>query len=159
MTNFQKFIAIVVFIVVLDLFTKWLAVKILGVKTITLIPGFLNLTVVWNKGAAFGIFAQAPEYMRKLILIGASSIAAIVTVFYAYKNSNKLSKVEFYSLALIAGGAIGNLYDRVFLGSVRDFIDFYIGKYHWPAFNVADACITIGIAGFVIYELFIKRKK
>jgi len=158
-TAFQKFLLVVSAIIFVDLLTKWLAVKLLGVGTITVIPGLLDLTLVWNRGAAFGILAQAPEYIRKIVLIGASSVAAVLTILYAYKSGSKLSKVEFYSLALIAGGAIGNLYDRIVLGSVRDFIDFHVGNYHWPAFNIADASITIGIAGFVIYELFIKRKK
>ncbi len=159
MTAFQRFIALVLFIVLVDQFTKWAAVKFIGVGSITIIPGILDLTIVWNKGAAFGILAQAPEYVRKLVLIGASSVAAVATIIYAYKKSNHLSKIEFYSLAFIAGGAIGNLYDRLFLGSVRDFIDFHIGKYHWPAFNIADTAITIGIIGFVLSELFLKKRK
>ncbi|NPA52771.1 MAG: signal peptidase II [Aquificae bacterium] len=159
MTAFHKFITLVVFIVLLDQITKWIAVKFIGVGNITIIPNILDLTIVWNKGAAFGVLAQAPEYIRKLILIGASSIAAVATIFYAYKKASQLSKLELYSLALIAGGAIGNLYDRIILGSVRDFIDFHIGKYHWPAFNIADAAITIGIIGFVVSELFLKKKR
>lgn len=159
MKPFQKFIAVVAFIIFLDLFTKWLAVELIGIRTITVIPGLLDLTIVWNKGAAFGMLSQAPDWVRKLVLIGASTIAAIATILYAYKKADKLSKVEFYSLALIAGGAIGNLYDRIFLGSVRDFIDFHIGNYHWPAFNIADTAITLGIVGFITYEIFLKRKK
>ena len=159
MTAFQRFIGLVVFIIVLDQFTKWLAVKFIGVGNITIIPEFFDLTIVWNKGAAFGILANAPESIRKLILIGASSVAAVATILYAYKKSNQLSRLEFYSLALIAGGALGNLYDRLFLGSVRDFIDLHIGKYHWPAFNVADMAITIGIVGFIISEMLLKKKK
>ncbi len=158
-SRFQKFIGIVSLIIFVDLFTKYLAVKFFAFKSITIIPNFFDLTLVWNRGAAFGFLASAPEFVRKAVLIGASTIAAVAVIIYVYKNSQKLSKLEFISLALIAGGAIGNLYDRFFIGAVRDFLDFYIGNYHWPAFNIADSAITIGILGFVISELYLKRKR
>jgi len=153
------FIIIALLIIVIDLITKEIAVKYLSkVGSITIIPGFFDLTLVWNRGAAFGILAEAPEYLRKLILIGASSIAAVITFVYAYLKRNSLSYWEIVSLALIAGGAVGNLYDRIFIGAVRDFFDFHIKNNHWPAFNIADSAISIGIATFIIYELFLKKK-
>jgi signal peptidase II len=158
-SRFQKFMGIVSLIIFVDLFTKYLAVKFFAFKTITIIPNFFDLTLVWNRGAAFGFLASAPEFVRKAVLIGASTIAAIAVIVYVYKNGQKLSKLEFFSLALIAGGAIGNLYDRFFIGAVRDFLDFYIGNYHWPAFNIADSAITLGILGFVISEIYLKRKR
>ncbi len=158
-SKFQKFMGVVSLIIFADLLTKHLAVKFFAFKTVTIIPNFFDLTLVWNRGAAFGFLASAPEFVRKAVLIGASAIAAIAVIIYVYKNSQKLSTVEFYSLALIAGGAIGNLYDRFFIGAVRDFLDFYIGGYHWPAFNLADSAISIGILGFVINEIFFKKRK
>lgn len=159
MDRFYKFLAIVAAIIVLDLLTKSLAESFLAEKDITVIKNFFDLTLVWNKGAAFGVLAEAPLWIRKLVLVVASLIAAIATIFYAYVKRDKLSNLELVSLALIAGGALGNLYDRIFLGQVRDFLDFHIFQYHWPAFNIADASITIGIALFVFNELYLKRKK
>ena len=158
MSNFTKFTIVVVLIIFTDLLTKELSEIFLENRNIIVIPNFFDLTLVWNKGAAFGILAQAPEWIRKLVLIGASTIAAIATIAYAYFKQLQLSKIELYSLALIAGGAIGNLYDRAFLGKVRDFIDWHIFQYHWPAFNIADASITIGIIGFIFNELYLKKK-
>lgn len=159
MKRFYIFLIIVVSIIFLDLLTKELAEKLLEDKNITLIPGFFDLTLVWNRGAAFGILAQAPEFVRKLVLIFASFLAVIIAVFYAYKKQNSLHPIQLYALALISGGALGNLYDRIFLGAVRDFIDWHIKSYHWPAFNIADSAITLGIVMFVFYELFFKKRK
>ncbi len=157
--KFKIFLMVFILIVFLDLLTKEIAVRFLSqVEKISVIPGLFNLTLVWNKGAAFGILSEAPEIIRKLVLIGASSIAAVVTIIYSYKKRFSLSYWEMVFLALIAGGAVGNLYDRIFIGAVRDFLDFYIKNYHWPAFNIADTSISIGIAGFIIYELFFKKK-
>ncbi|WP_457643054.1 signal peptidase II [Persephonella sp.] len=158
--KFTVFLATAVSVIFLDLFTKELAVRFLSeTGKVSVIPGFFDLTLVWNRGAAFGILAEAPEYIRKLVLIGASSIAAVVTVVYAFVKRNSLSYWEIVSLSLIAGGAVGNLYDRIFIGAVRDFFDFYIKNHHWPAFNVADSAISVGIFMFVVYELFFKKKK
>ncbi len=159
MSRYYRFLAVVITIIALDLITKHLAVKYLFHSSITIIPGFFDLTLVWNRGAAFGILAEAPESVRIMILIVASTIAAILTMVYAFVKRSQLSNWEFYSLSLIAGGAIGNLYDRIFIGSVRDFIDIYIKDYHWPAFNIADTSISLGIAGFIFYELFLKKNK
>ena len=153
------FFGIVIGVIGLDLITKELAVKYLSdIERIIIIPNYFDLTLIWNRGAAFGIFGQAPEYIRKLILIGASSVAAVLTIAYAYFRNAKLSTFELVALALIAGGAIGNLYDRVFIGKVRDFLDIHIYSHHWPAFNIADSAITIGIGLFVVYELFFKKR-
>ncbi len=153
--KFNIFLAVFIGVVLLDLLTKEIAVRFLSqVEKISIIPGLFDLTLVWNRGAAFGILSEAPEIIRKLVLIGASSVAAVVTIIYSYRKKDSLSYWEIIFLALIAGGAIGNLYDRIFIGAVRDFFDFYLKNYHWPAFNVADSSISIGIAGFIIYELF-----
>ncbi len=159
MRRFYLFLLIVFSVVFLDLFTKEIAERYLANRDITIIPGFFDLTLVWNRGAAFGILAQAPDFVRKLILIFASLIAVIIAVFYAYKKQGSLHPVQLYALALISGGALGNLYDRIFIGAVRDFIDWHIKSYHWPAFNIADSAITLGIAMFVFYEIFLKKKK
>ena len=158
MDKFKIFLIIVIVVILSDLITKSLAVKFLADKDITIIPNILDLTLVWNKGAAFGILANSPEWVRKLILLGASSIAALATGIYAFVKRKELSNLEMVLLGLIAGGALGNLYDRFVLGKVRDFIDFHILNYHWPAFNIADASISIGIAAFIFNELYLKKR-
>ena len=158
MKRFHKFLLVSTGVIFLDLLTKEIAVKVLFNKDITIIPGFFDLTLVWNRGAAFGVLAQAPEFVRKLILIFASALAVLVAIIYAYKKQDKLHPIQLYALALISGGAIGNLYDRIFIGAVRDFIDIHIKQYHWPAFNIADISISLGIILFVSYELFFKSR-
>ncbi len=152
------FFFIAVLIIFLDLLTKSIAENNLNNLIIEVIPGFFNLVLVWNKGAAFGIIANAPDIIRKIILIGSSTIAAVITTVYVMKSKEKLSMFEVVSLSLIAGGSVGNLYDRFFIGAVRDFLDFYIGQHHWPAFNIADASISIGIFLFIFYEIFLKKE-
>ncbi|RMA97212.1 signal peptidase II [Hydrogenothermus marinus] len=156
--NFRIFLIVVFFVLILDLITKNLAVSLLANKDIVIIPNFFDLTLVWNKGAAFGIFANSSEWIRKAILLGASTIAVIITAIYAYIKRFNISVFEMIFLGLIAGGALGNLYDRFFIGKVRDFIDIHIFNYHWPAFNIADASITIGIIGFVFNEIYLKKR-
>ena len=157
--GFLKFWIVASFIFILDLITKELAEKYLANKIIPVIPNFFNLVLVWNKGMAFGFLGDAPEILRFLTLIIATFIIIVITILYAYKNTDNLPKAQFYSLALITGGALGNLYDRIFLGKVRDFLDFYIGNYHWPAFNIADSSITVGVIIFVSYEIFFKKRE
>ena len=116
---------------------------------------FLNIVNIRNKGAAFGILAG----MGNVFFISISVIAIVVMVVYLLKITVPGEKLAF---SLILGGAVGNLIDRVIHGSVIDFIDFYIGKWHWPAFNVADSALTIGIGIFLITtikkEMFTKKQ-
>lgn len=151
------YFAVSILIVALDLVTKKLAETYLAGKSVSVIPGFFDLVLVWNTGAAFGILGQAPEVVRKLVLVGSSLVATIITTVYVLKKFRSLLWVEIVSLSLIAGGAAGNLYDRFFLGAVRDFLDFYVGSHHWPAFNVADASISVGIALFLFTEIYYKK--
>ena len=153
-----RFFVVVLLVFITDLLTKHLAENYLANKVVPIIPNFFNLVLVWNKGMAFGILGTAPQFVRFTALILITSVIIVLTILYALKNKNRLHKLQFYSLALITGGALGNLYDRIFLGKVRDFLDFYIGDYHWPAFNIADSSITVGVLIFITYELFLKNK-
>ena len=122
---------------------------------INIFPG-LDFTLVHNTGAAFSFLSDAGGWQRWLFLI-ISLAASIVLIVWLYR----LKASQFFlstSLALILGGALGNLYDRIFLGYVIDFIDSYYGIYHWPVFNIADASITLG-AVFLIFESFLVSKK
>lgn len=158
MNKVYVYFIVAIVIIALDLITKNLAQLYLSDKSVSVIPGFFDLVLVWNTGAAFGILGQAPELIRKLILVGSSTVAALATTFYVLKKYSNLSWIEIISLSLIAGGAIGNLYDRLFIGAVRDFLDFYISNHHWPAFNVADASITLGIGIFIFIEIYYKKR-
>jgi len=112
-------------------------------RRITVIPGFLNLTHIRNRGAIFGFFSHSGEKIVYILLTIASLLALSLVVYYFFKTppTEKTMKI---SLSLILGGALGNLVDRMFKGYVIDFVDIYIKKWHWPSFNVADASITIG---------------
>jgi len=112
--------------------------------SIPIIDGFFSLTYVRNTGAAFGLFSGSTEVFRRPFLI-AVSVVAIGFIFVMLKRLPDNEKWLITALAFILGGAIGNLVDRVFYGEVIDFLDCFWGDYHWPAFNIADSFITIGV--------------
>ncbi len=119
------------------------------------IPGFFNLSYVRNRGAIFGFFSQSQNKLVFVLLTAASLIALSIVLYYFLKapSSEKMMK---FSLALILAGAFGNQIDRIMRGYVVDFLDFHIKQMHWPFFNVADSCITIG-ALVLIYIFFFKK--
>ena len=114
---------------------------------------FLNISLIWNEGIAFGLFSfkQSSLYDFLSIFI---SIVVIVIFFMILKNDG----MKKFSLLLILGGALGNLYDRIFFRAVPDFIDFHIGNFHWFIFNVSDIFISLGVL-FLIYLELINNKK
>jgi signal peptidase II len=118
---------------------------------IPIFPSFLNLTHVKNPGAAFGLFAGSPAPWKTFLLV-AISVAVLAIVIRIVLKSPTLDWPSGVGLALIVGGAISNLLDRVRDGRVVDFLDVFVGHYHWPAFNLADTAIVVG-AGFVILHL------
>lgn len=143
-------IAIAVLIAVIDQITKAVVVeKLFFTESVTVIPGLFNLVHYRNPGTAFSIFSSGGTG-RTVFLLATSIIALVVIGFIARQAKGIMQGV---TLGLIAGGAVGNLIDRVRFGYVVDFLDFYLGRYHWPAFNVADSAITIGVvlAFFVFY--------
>lgn len=137
----------------LDLWTKkavfdWLEYR----GSISFISGFVQFVRALNNGAAFGIFAGKPYFLTAI------SIIALVVIFVVFLFSPKQPKLVNIALGLLAAGVSGNLYDRIFNdGLVRDFIDVYYRGYHWPAFNVADALLCIGV-GLVIISTFVTQK-
>jgi signal peptidase II len=115
-----------------------------------IIPGF-NLNVVWNTGVSFGIFRDShPE-----LLLGITGGLVTGLGVWLYKTEKKL---ERWALSLIIGGALGNMRDRLLYGAVFDFLDLYVGKHHWPAFNLADSSIVVGV-GLLLYSQIIQDKK
>ena len=129
---------------VLDQITKlWVAATLPFWTSKTVIPGFFNLVHVLNKGAAFGFLNDLDAVWRPYFFMAATALA-IVLILHLLRTVPREDRVLFTALGLILGGALGNLADRIRLGEVIDFLDFYIGKYHWPAFNVADIAISVG---------------
>jgi len=122
-------------------------------QSIPVIPSFFNLTYVRNAGGAFGMLSGWDSPLRRAFFIGAS-LCAIILLGYLYKQARSgQSPVLRLSLVILGAGAFGNLYDRAVTGQVVDFLDFFAGPYHWPAFNVADSAITVGAV--VLISLFV----
>ncbi|WP_319526080.1 signal peptidase II [uncultured Desulfosarcina sp.] len=136
-------------VVVLDQLTKWLVQANLSLHhSIAMIPGFFNLTHIHNPGGAFGFMATGSPGLRNLLFLGVATIAMGLIVYF-YRSTPRNYPFLAVALAMIFGGAAGNIIDRLRFGVVVDFLDFYIGAYHWPAFNVADSAISVGIAIFI----------
>jgi len=133
-------------VILLDQATKLVIVEALRVgQGIPVIPGFFDIVFVLNPGAAFGFLATLSEGVRNPFFILITVVAVILIVFYhtRFLHADRLASV---ALGLILGGAIGNLIDRLRYGMVVDFLDFHVSRYHWPAFNVADSAISIGVS-------------
>jgi signal peptidase II len=145
-----------VLVLLLDRLAKWVvATNIPLHDSIVVIPGFFHLTHVQNTGAAFGLFADSSAQWKVGALVSFSVVALVVVSALLWKNSHSLS-VTTIGLSLILGGATGNLWDRMVSGHVVDFLDLYVGSYHWPAFNVADSAIVIGAILLVSEIVFAK---
>ena len=156
----KYWILLIVFlvIIVLDQSTKLIIQQTLPLhKQVEIISGFFNLIHVRNTGGAFGIFGGERDPLGSVLFVVASLIAVgiLVILFLRVKEHEKALA---FSLSLLLSGAMGNLIDRVSYGEVIDFLDFYVSSYHWPAFNIADSAISIGI-GLMALELLIKEHK
>jgi signal peptidase II len=135
-----------------DRWTKWMIETQFGsYDTKTVIPGFFNIVRSQNSGVAFGIFNESSSQSRTPILIALSILAVLLLAGMLWRI-DRLDTASANGLALIFGGAMGNVFDRVRIGSVTDFLDFYAGSYHWYTFNLADASICTG-AGLLILSM------
>jgi signal peptidase II len=143
-------------VVLVDLITKALILKYVPLhKSIPVITGIFDITHILNPGGAFGLMANMSVVVRTVVFLFISSLA-VGLIFYFYIKTPREYTFLAAGFALIFGGAIGNLIDRVRFGMVVDFLDFYIGEHHWPAFNIADSAITVGIFIFLYHLLFKK---
>ncbi|HJT01407.1 MAG TPA: signal peptidase II [Terriglobales bacterium] len=143
-------------VVIFDRLAKWIVDKNIALhESVAVVPGFFHLTHVENRGAAFGLFAESPSEWKIAVLVLFSLVALVVVSALLWKNSHAMTTTGV-GLALILGGALGNLWDRLVSGQVVDFLDFYVGSYHWPAFNLADSAIVIGALLLVTEILFSK---
>lgn len=127
-----------------DRITKWIIeTRMSAFDSITVIPGLFDIVHSQNRGAAFGLFAESTSEWRTVLLIGFSGVALIALVAMLWKSA-RMDRRTGIALALVLGGAMGNVFDRVRWGTVTDFLLFYIGTHQWPAFNAADSSIVIG---------------
>ncbi|BDC52065.1 lipoprotein signal peptidase [Bryobacterales bacterium F-183] len=133
-------------IVVFDQWTKLLVRQKLSLSdSITVIPGFFNLVHAENPGAAFSMLAGASQAVRSVLLIGLASVIILLLGAGLFGKFHIVtSPVSRWAVSLVLGGAVGNLIDRVRVGTVTDFLEFYLGNYYWPSFNVADSAIFCG---------------
>jgi len=146
-------VLIAALMVLLDRLTKWVVSQRITLHdSIDVIPGVFRLTHVQNQGAAFGLFSDSPSEWKVAMLILFSVAALAVVSALLWKNGNAMNATAI-ALSLVFGGALGNLWDRVSSGRVIDFLDFYLGSHHWPAFNIADSAIVVG-ALLLLSEIF-----
>jgi len=147
------------FVLILDQLSKYIVVsKLETFDVISVIPGFFNIILTYNKGVAFGMFTNFDPSLRPWV-IGLTVCLALAVVFHLLRQKEFQGIFARSALLLVLGGAIGNIIDRVRLGAVVDFLDFYLGSYHWPAFNVADSAICVGVGFIILLQFRPSREK
>ena len=147
---FSLGVALTLAVIAADQLTKWwiLAALMNPPRPFSLAP-FFNIVLVWNRGASFGMFGGAPGWVSWALAAFAVLIALALLIWMRFAKGRMLAA----ALGLVAGGALGNVIDRVRFRAVVDFLDFHAGALHWPAFNVADAAITVGVALLILDSL------
>lgn len=126
--------------------------------SLQVIPGLFEIVHTENRGVAFSLFNDSTSEWRTLLLVLFSIAAVALVGGFIFRRADRLDRYSLAGFALILGGALGNVFDRIVWGRVTDFLDFYIGAYHWPAFNVADSAIVIGSALLLIEVLRPRRQ-
>ena len=151
--DYLLFYGLAGFLLAVDQFSKFLVGQFIPLSgSTTIIPGLLNLTHILNPGAAFGFLSTGGASFRNPFFIGISLVALLFILYY-YHRQGRSRPLCGAGLGMIAGGAAGNLVDRLRQGAVVDFLDFHLGELHWPAFNLADSAITIGVA-LLVWDLW-----
>ena len=150
--NTKKYINLILFLVLLDQFTKYLVRKNLILGQTVFVNSFFNISYITNTGIAFGMFKNANAFFAVFTVV-----FLILFAVYFKKNKDNLSTIIKTAFMLIFAGALGNLVDRLTQGHVIDFLDFHIKDYYWPSFNVADSCISIG--GVILFLSLLKSDK
>ena len=148
--NWTRRFVISALVIVLDQITKYWVSQSLAPGAGVPVTPFFNLVLIYNTGAAFSFLSRASGWQRGFFILIAT-LASLLIIYLIRRHHRQ--KVFSVGLSLILGGALGNLWDRIVLGHVVDFLDFYIQAYHWPAFNVADSAITCG-AALLIWDSF-----
>jgi len=149
-----RIIVVVLLVVVLDQLTKfWILERFSPGDVQEIIPGVFNLILTFNPGVAFGFLANLSDQVRNIVL-GITTFIALSVVGLLLFRDYRSDPIGQAALAMILGGAVGNIIDRLRIGKVVDFLDFYYKEYHWPAFNVADSSICVGVTILVLKSLF-----
>ena len=147
-----RFLVLSTLIVALDQWTKlWIERALEPRERLEVVPGFFDLVHVQNTGIAFGLFPAGRELGGTLVLT-ALGFAALAVVSVYFRRTSEREPLLLLSLALVLGGAVGNLVDRILLRAVTDFLDLHVGEHHWPAFNVADSAVTVGIVLMLVHS-------
>lgn len=149
-TGLTPWLGIAAIVILLDQLTKITITRLFTHGESLPVTSFFNLVLAYNRGAAFSFLADSSGWQRPFFT-GIGIVAALFIVYLLKRNAGQ--RLFCSALALILGGAIGNVIDRIVYGHVIDFLDFYVGGWHWPAFNVADSAICVGAVLFVIDEL------
>lgn len=138
-------------LLIVDQISKWIILtQAMSPPRVIEVTGFFNLVLAWNRGVSFSLFASDAAFMPYIL----SAIALLVTVglfFWLRRQQNRLAAL---AIGLVMGGAVGNVIDRLRFGAVVDFLDFHLSGYHWPAFNLADSGITIGVILLLLESFF-----
>jgi signal peptidase II len=154
----RAFYLVAAAVILLDQATKMLVSGRMSLgESIPLIDSYLSLTYIRNKGIAFGLFSGGGSV--KSVVLGIFSMVAVFILIWLLTGFDRDDVSAGAAIGLVTGGALGNLIDRFRLGEVIDFIDAYWGQHHWPAFNVADSCITVGVVLLIVKLLFQERKR
>jgi len=141
-----------------DRLTKWLIeTHVSFLDTLRVIPGFFDIVHAQNRGIAFSLFSDSSSEWRSFVLPLFALVAAIVVAGILWRPE-RLDRLSLAGFSLILGGAVGNLFDRIVWGRVTDFLDVYVGDYHWPTFNVADSAVVIG-SGLLLLELLRPKRQ
>jgi len=149
-------LVLAVLIIVLDQLVKWWILgSVMAPPRIIPLTSFFNLVLVHNRGVSFGMFDTAPHWLPWALALFAVLIA-VALLIWMWRSTDRLLAA---ALGLVVGGALGNVIDRIRFGAVVDFLDFHVAGYHWPAFNVADSAITVGVALLVLDALKSPHKK
>ena len=156
--NFKKILfnfTIISLIFFIDRISKNYILKIAEQESLVdiYINSYLNFYLIWNKGIAFGLFSFDQNLIYNFVTLIIVVISLVIIILIIKTNG-----IERYSFTLVFGGAISNLYDRIYYKAVPDFIDFHIAEYHWFVFNMADIFITLGIVSIILTEVFKKNK-
>jgi signal peptidase II len=153
--NFYINLTVPIFIFILDRISKIYVInlsnKSFDIELFT--SKFLNITLIWNEGIAFGLFSAIHEYWYNFLTIAIVLITIIILIM-----SIRYHGVQKYFLLIVFGGALGNLYDRIFFKAVPDFIDLHVGSFHWFIFNIADIFITFGVIMLILWEFLAINK-
>lgn len=153
-SQLSKYFSLSAVVVAIDLYTKYLTQQAFELGDQRMVTSFFDLVRYHNEGAAFSFLADAGGW-QKWFFTGVSAVASLFIIYLLKKHSNE--KLFCWGLALVLGGAVGNLYDRVTLGYVVDFLSFHLNGLYWPAFNIADSAICVGV-GLLLLDSFKPKK-